>query len=79
MLGRTPQSAGEAPGLRSRAIPSEIVLVLATVAALFLVVGAGALFTAVLPPLASPWLFAASYGAPGAVAFAVYWWMAQRG
>jgi len=31
-----------------------------------------------LPQPASPWLFAASYGAPGAIAFAVYWWIAQR-
>jgi len=61
-----------------RAIPAELVNILGTAGALLTVVASGAAISAALPEAASPWLFAASYGAPGAIAFAVYWWIAQR-
>lgn len=59
-------------------IPREALNIAGTVLGLFLVVAAGALISEALPPDPSPWLFAGSYLAPGALAFAVYWYIAQR-
>jgi hypothetical protein len=62
----------------TRAPPSEFVNILGILAALLAVVGIGAAMSAVLPAPAPPWMLAASYGAPAAMAFTVYWWIAQR-
>lgn len=70
--------AGQRATGRAHVLPPEIVNIVGTVGALFGVVAAGAAISAALPDPSSPWLFAASYGAPGAIAFAVYWWIAQR-
>ena len=61
-----------------RASPSEFVSILGILAAVLAVVATGAAMSAVLPAPAPPWLLAASYGAPAAMAFTVYWWIAQR-
>jgi hypothetical protein len=73
---RTPSA--EIQGAKARAIPAELVNILGTGGALLAVVTSGAAISSVLPDPASPWLFAAAYGGPGAVAFAAYWWIAQR-
>ena len=78
---RTTSAHGRAAarnGTHLRAIPAELASILGTGAALLAVVTAGAGISAALPEPASPWLFAASYGAPGGIAFTVYWWIAQR-
>lgn len=63
---------------RPRIIPAEVTNILGTGGALLAVVATGAGISAALPAPTSAWLFAAAYGAPAAVAFAVYWWIAQR-
>jgi len=62
----------------NRLLPQELTLILGAALAVFAVVVAGALISAALPDGASIWLFASSYLAPASVAFAVYWWIAQR-
>lgn len=68
------QTVRERSGLR---LPPELVNILGTSAALLGVVATGSAIVAVLP---SPdvWQFAAAYLAPGGVAFAIYWWIAQK-
>lgn len=61
-----------------RGIPRELINIIGTALALFAVVATGGMISSVLPPGGSPWLFAASYGAPAAVAFVIYWWIAQK-
>ncbi|MFD1190611.1 hypothetical protein [Phenylobacterium conjunctum] len=61
-----------------RGVPRELINIVGTALALFAVVAAGGLISSVLPDNGSPWLFAASYGAPAAVAFVIYWWIAQK-
>jgi len=79
---RTSPAAARSQGLARaetrRAIPAELANILGTCGALLAVVASGAGISAALPDPASPWLFAAAYGAPAAAAFAVYWWIAQR-
>lgn len=80
---RTPSAAARGrAGARAeahhRAIPAELANILGTAGAVLAVVTAGAGISAALPDLASPWLFAAAYGAPAAIAFVAYWWIAQR-
>ena len=62
-----------------RQIPREILNILGVGAAVFAVVALGSLIASALPAEAhSPWLLMASYAAPAAVAFVIYWWMDQR-
>lgn len=63
---------------KARAVPAELVNMVGTAGALLAVTATGAMISEVLPDPASPWLFAAAYGGPAAVAFAIYWWIAQR-
>ena len=73
---RTPSA--EPARARARAIPAELVNIAGTAGALLAVTATGAAISEVLPDQASPWLFAAGYGGPAALAFAIYWWVAQR-
>ncbi|CAN7171394.1 hypothetical protein LJR225_000339 [Phenylobacterium sp. LjRoot225] len=77
-LSAVPRDAAASRAGRRRAIPAELANILGTCGALLAVVAAGAGISAALPESVSPWLFAAAYGAPAAVAFAVYWWIDQR-
>lgn len=63
---------------RARAVPTELANILGVGGALLAVVAVGAGVSAALPQAASPWLFAAAYGAPAAVAFTIHWWIDQR-
>jgi hypothetical protein len=62
----------------ARRIPQEVLVIVGFAAAIFFVVAAGSLIVAALPQPVSPWLFASSYLAPASMAFAIYWWIAQR-
>jgi hypothetical protein len=65
---------------RKRRMPVEIAQVgagAAALAALAVVVAAGAGLSSVLPQ-SSPWLTAAAWLAPAGLAFAAYWWAAQK-
>jgi hypothetical protein len=62
---------------RKRRMPVEIAQVGAGAAALAVVVAAGAGLSSVLPQSA-PWLTAAAWLAPAGLAFAAYWWAAQK-
>ena len=57
-------------------IPPELINIGGTSAALLGVVAAGAGLSEIAPP--GVWFTAASYGAPAAVAFALYWWVSRR-
>ena len=50
---------------------------LVSLSAIFFVVASGLGLSSVLPD-PSPWLIAAAYLAPAGLAFAAYWWVAQR-
>jgi len=67
-----------APSNLLRGVPRELINILGTAFALFAVVAVGGLISSALPDSQSPWLFAASYGVPAAIAFVVYWWVAQK-
>jgi len=62
------------PGIR---IPVEIANILGTAAAILAVVATGSAIVNAVPDL-SVWQFAGAYLAPGALAFAIYWWIAQK-
>jgi hypothetical protein len=62
---------------RKRRMPIEIANLGAGAAACAVVVGAGAGLSSVLPET-SPWLTAAAWLAPAGLAFAAWWWAAQR-
>jgi hypothetical protein len=68
------QTVHQRSGLR---LPPELVNIGGTSAAILAVVAAGSGILAVLP---SPdvWQTAAAYLAPAGLAFAAYWWIAQR-
>lgn len=57
--------------------PPELVNILGTAGALFAVVATGSAIIAVLPD-PSVWQFAAAYLTPAGLAFAAYWWVAQK-
>jgi hypothetical protein len=59
-------------------IPRELLTIGGFAAAIFFVVATGAALSGLLPEHAPMWLNAGAYGAPAAVAFAAYWWVAQR-
>ena len=56
----------------------ELINIGGTAGALLAVVAAGAGLSSVLPDPASPWMTAAAYLAPASLAFAAYWWIAQK-
>jgi hypothetical protein len=58
-------------------VPAELITIGGAVVAIFFVVAAGLGLSSVLPD-PSPWLVAAAYLAPASLAFAAYWWVAQR-
>jgi hypothetical protein len=58
-------------------IPGEIATMLAFGLAILGVVATGSAISAAIP-YPSPWLFAAAYGGPAAIAFGVYWALARR-
>jgi hypothetical protein len=67
----------EGPEKKPPRLPDEIVTMLAFAIAIFGVVATGAaISSAIIQP--SPWLFAAAYGGPAALAFGVYWALARR-
>lgn len=57
-------------------LPPELINILGTAGAILAVVATGSTIVAALPD-PSPWQFAAAYLAPGGLAFAIYWWIAQ--
>lgn len=63
--------------VRKGGVPAEILNIGAVVVAILAVVGAGAGLSAALP-VHSPSLTAAAWLAPAGLAFAAYWWIAQR-
>lgn len=61
-------------GLR---LPPEILNIVGTAGAIFAVVATGSGIVAVMPD-ATLWQTAAAYLAPAGLAFAAYWWIAQK-
>lgn len=59
-------------------VPSEVINIGGTAGAILAVVAAGAGLSSLLPDPTSPWMEAAAYAAPASLAFAAYWWVAQR-
>jgi hypothetical protein len=57
--------------------PVELATIFGAVAAILFVVAAGAGLTSVLPN-PTPWLTVAAFLAPAGLAFAAYWWIAQK-
>jgi hypothetical protein len=67
----------ESPKPRPPRLPAEIATMLGFAIAIFGVVATGAaISSAITQP--SPWLFAAAYGGPAALAFGVYWAVSRR-
>jgi hypothetical protein len=58
-------------------IPAEVANIVGTSIAILAVVATGSAIAAAVPDL-SVWQFAGAYLAPGALAFAAYWWIAQK-
>lgn len=58
-------------------IPAEVANIVGTSAAILAVVGTGSAIVAAVPDL-NVWQFAGAYLAPASVAFAAYWWIAQK-
>ncbi|PZQ63559.1 MAG: hypothetical protein DI570_08465 [Phenylobacterium zucineum] len=58
-------------------LPAELVNIAGTTGALAAVVATGSAIVAVMPD-PSTWEFAAAYLAPASLAFAIYWWIAQK-
>jgi len=57
--------------------PPEFVNILGTSGAILAVVAAGSGIVSLLPD-PNAWQFAAAYFAPASLAFAAYWWIAQK-
>ena len=60
------------------AVPREIVTMGAFAGAIGAVVASGVGLSSLLPEHTSLWLNAGAYAAPAAIAFAAYWWTAQK-
>ena len=58
-------------------LPTELLNILGTSAAILGVVATGSAIVSVMPD-PNTWEFAAAFLAPASLAFAVYWWIAQR-
>jgi hypothetical protein len=63
---------------RTHVIAAELINIAGAAGAALAVLALGAAMSRALPGPAAPWLFAGAYAAPGAIAFAAYWWIAQR-
>ncbi|MFC3069916.1 hypothetical protein [Phenylobacterium soli] len=63
--------------VRKSRVPAEILNIGGTAAAILAVVMTGAGLSSMLPD-PSPWLTAAAYLGPAGLAFAAYWWVAQK-
>ena len=63
--------------VRKTHVPAEVLNIGGTAGAILAVVGTGAGLSSMLPD-PSPWLTAAAYLAPASLAFAAYWWIAQK-
>jgi hypothetical protein len=63
---------------RTHVVASELINVVGAAGAALAVLAVGAAISNALPGPAAPWLFAGAYAAPGAIAFAAYWWISQR-
>jgi hypothetical protein len=61
-----------------RHAPLEMAHILGLAAAFLVVVVTGAVISAALPEQSADWMFGAAYLAPASLAFAAYWWIAQR-
>lgn len=61
-------------GLR---LPAELINIIGTGAAILGVVATGSAIVSVLPQ-PDAWQFAAAYLGPAGIAFAAYWWVAQK-
>jgi len=57
-------------------LPPELINIVGTAGAILAVVATGSAVVAAMPG-ASAWQSAAAYAAPGALAFAIYWWIAR--
>jgi len=68
------QASKARPGAR---IPAELANIVGTSAAILAVVATGSAIVAAWPDL-TEWQFAGAYLAPAGLAFAVYWWIAQK-
>jgi len=60
-----------------RRIPSELMMMAAVILVVFGVVATGSAISAAVGG-SSPWLFAASYAGPAALAYGVYWLASHR-
>ncbi len=60
------------------AVPREFVAIAGFAGATVVVVASGAGLSRLLPQHAEFSLIAGAYAAPAAVAFAIYWWVAQK-
>ena len=65
------------PSRRSARLPAEILLMAGSALGIFVTIAVGA-YIASFMPAHNPWLFMASFAAPGAVAFAIYWLISRR-
>jgi hypothetical protein len=72
---QSPSKEAERPSLR-QLIPSEIAAMAGFAIAIFGVVATGLAISSAIPE-PSPWLFAAAYGGPAAIAFGIYWAVAR--
>jgi hypothetical protein len=70
-------SAWQALSSFVRRMPREVLTMLGFAIAIFGVVVTGSAISSAIPQ-PSPWLFAAAYGGPAAIAFGVYWAVAHR-
>ena len=67
----------QAPRHTGVKIPPELANILGTSGAILAVVATGSAISAVLPN-PDVWQTAAAYGTPACIAFAAYWWIAQK-
>ena len=73
---RNPIAGQKAP--MPRYASQDVTNVVMAVAAFLLVLAIGTIIAAALPEQSGRWMFGAAYLAPAGLAFAAYWWIAQR-
>jgi hypothetical protein len=64
--------------LSAPAVPRELLSLVGFAIAIAALVAAGAGLSSLLPAHAGLWMNAGAFGAPAAIVFTAYWWMAQR-
>lgn len=62
---------------RGLSAPPELLLMLGSALGIFFTIAVGAVIATYMPPH-DPWLFMASFAAPGAVVFGAYWLISRR-